>query len=320
MVKFAPVFLMLCLTVLSVPIALAQVQVKVVLEPSEIPYHKPAFLSLVVEAPETVEVQLPDLRDILLEATLIGDKKAVADYRKESLGEGRVRITETYALNPNYVQDYTFDPLSVTVGEETITVPGPTLRVRDLTEEEILAAEQFDETLVGGPMAISRPLTQRWQFWAILFVIAVALTVALAYWWRTRKEFQELDEGIESWAKALMRLENLSARNLPKQGYYEAYYVDLSAILRYYIEGRFQIHAPERTSQEFLFEIMKDDTFDSDQQAFLKAFLNLCDRVKFAKHQPGLIHMEESFVQVRKFVEDTIPHEIEADSEEEAVA
>ena len=102
-------------------------------------------------------------------------------------------------------------------------------------------------------------------------------------------------------------MEALSQRNLPKQGYYGSYYVDLSAILRYYIEGRFHLRAPERTTQEFLSEMMEGELFDESQQTFLQSFLRLCDRVKFAKYQPGMIEMEESFVQVRKFIEETIP-------------
>ncbi len=312
----------LCALMLWMPIAVAQVQVEAILEPSEVPYYKQSFLRLVVEAPEGVEVKLPDLRPILIEAKLLNDQSAVADYSKEPLEEGRVRTTETYALDPIFVQDYTFAPISIAVGDETVTVPGPTLRIRELTEAEQVAVEQFDGAVVGGPAAMSRPLTERWQFWTLLAVMLVGTLVALIYWWRTHKQLQELDSEIDSWAQALMRLDNLSERNLPRQGHYETYYVDLSAILRYYIEGRFQLHAPERTTQEFLAEMMAGDTFDADQQSFLKTFLRLCDRVKFAKHQPGIIEMEESFVQVRKFVEDTIPHEMEVDTEtdEEAVA
>ncbi len=107
------------------------------------------------------------------------------------------------------------------------------------------------------------------------------------------------------WEKALRRLRELKAKDLPSQGLYEPYYIQLSWILRYYIEDRFGIRAPELTTQEFIETALKNRDFPSEHQSSLIPFLKHCDRVKFAKLEPTLEQMEESFNVVWDFVEKT---------------
>ena len=68
----------------------------------------------------------------------------------------------------------------------------------------------------------------------------------------------------------------------------KTFYFRLSAIMRYYIEERFGLRAPERTTEEFLAEISNADVFNTGQRNYLKSFLKASDIVKFAKHEPQL--------------------------------
>ena len=299
--------------------AFAQISAKVVLEPSEIPFYKQTFLRIEVEAPADVEVTLPDLRPGFEQQQLMTEEAPVADFSNVPLGDGRVRTSETYPLDPIFVKDYVFDPITVIFSTgETITIPAPTLRVRALTPAEEEAIQQFDGDIAGGPAASSKPLTERWEFWTILAIAAIAIAVLLVYWYISYRQLKAIEPAKDPWEVALARLQTLSERNLAKQSKFETYYVDLSSILRYYVEGRFYLHAPERTTPEFLAEMMETDHFTDEQQTFLQSFLGLCDRVKFAKHIPSIIDVEESFVQVRSFVEETIPKDEPV--EEEAAA
>ena len=287
-------------------------QIQVTLSPSEMPYYKSTTYTIEVIAPESTEVELPDLRPQFEAMQMMTEESPVADYRKESIDNGRVKITETYQLEPIFVRDYFFDPVQVLVGGEIIEVQSPALRVRDLTEAEQEAIAQFHSALPGGPEATPRPVTSRWQFWILSGILAVLAVALLVYWWMTRRALGRIEPPKLPWETALARLDALAARNLPKQGKYEAYFVDLSSILRYYIEGRFALQAPERTTPEFLAEMMQTDLFSKSQEDFLKTFLRLCDRVKFAQHEPGMLDMEENFTKVRAFVEETIPREDES--------
>ncbi len=107
------------------------------------------------------------------------------------------------------------------------------------------------------------------------------------------------------WEKALRRLRDLKSKDLPSQGLYEPYYVQLTWILRYYIEDRFHIHAPEQTTQEFIETTMKEKVLTPEQQKLLYSFLSHCDKVKFAQFVPTVEQMEAGFNLVWNFVEET---------------
>ena len=114
----------------------------------------------------------------------------------------------------------------------------------------------------------------------------------------------------------MRRLTELLRRHPLESGRYGAYYVDLSAILRYYIEDRFNAHAPELTTPELLRVIGEASLLGEEQQAFLAEFLRHCDRVKFARYRPSTDEMKSGYAAVKRFVDETAPqaptHEEEA--------
>ncbi len=87
----------------------------------------------------------------------------------------------------------------------------------------------------------------------------------------------------------------------------DAFYVALSQVLREYVEGRFGLHAPERTTEEFLAEAERHGGIPVEQRAALRRFLQACDLVKFA----GLVPTEAEHLDVllvaSAFVNATVP-------------
>jgi hypothetical protein len=72
---------------------------------------------------------------------------------------------------------------------------------------------------------------------------------------------------------------------------------EVSETLRVYVEERFKLRAPERTTEEFLVELQSSTALDSDQKQSLAAFLESCDLVKFARFEPNesaLLELHES--------------------------
>ncbi len=61
----------------------------------------------------------------------------------------------------------------------------------------------------------------------------------------------------------------------------------ISDALRQYLEQRFQLRAPERTTEEFLLDLQKTVLLSPDQKETLKEFLGRCDLIKFSKHEPA---------------------------------
>lgn len=87
-------------------------------------------------------------------------------------------------------------------------------------------------------------------------------------------------------AMALDALRRLDASGLDTPEKVAAFYTRVSAILRHYLDWRFGLRAPERTTEEVLREAAAGRA-TAGHGAVLGAFLGLCDRVKFARHRPG---------------------------------
>jgi hypothetical protein len=90
-----------------------------------------------------------------------------------------------------------------------------------------------------------------------------------------------------------------------KAGKIKEFYERVSDILRHYIEHRFNLRAPERTTEEFLAELTYTNMLPRSDQERLGEFLRHCDLVKFAKHQPTAEQIQKTFNLVKDFIETT---------------
>lgn len=106
---------------------------------------------------------------------------------------------------------------------------------------------------------------------------------------------------------ALRELRELSG--LLREGMDQEFVRRVSRVLRVYIQERFGIRAPHRSTEEFLHEARQSEALDDDQRRLLQGFLAQCDLVKFARHRVVLSEMQALFHAAREFVEGTIPRE-----------
>lgn len=107
---------------------------------------------------------------------------------------------------------------------------------------------------------------------------------------------------------AYRELERLREERLVEKGQLEEFTVRLSAILRRYIEGRFGLRAPERTTEEFLQELAgfrQESVLTDGHRKALEGFLVHTDLVKFAALDPSTDDIQRSFDLIRSFIEET---------------
>ena len=71
--------------------------------------------------------------------------------------------------------------------------------------------------------------------------------------------------------------------------------MELSAIARRYLEARFQLHAPEQTTEEFLRDAASAGKLSPAHQQLVTDFLEQSDLVKFARYQPGQPDMRAAY-------------------------
>ena len=147
-----------------------------------------------------------------------------------------------------------------------------------------------------------------WWLWLLLLAIAAA---AVAFWmWKRRRPASPAVAvaPLTPYEVAIRALQRLREENPPV----EEFYTRLSDIVRCYLEDQLGLRAPERTTEEFLYEASRDHALSAEHKELLAAFLQESDLVKFARFRPGADDMNRAFDAAEKFVHDTQPRVEEA--------
>ena len=101
---------------------------------------------------------------------------------------------------------------------------------------------------------------------------------------------------------ARKELDALLKEKLAERGEFQEFYVQLTGIVRRYIERTTGIHAPEQTTEEFLRDPEAQRAFSFEKAQRLRSFLEAADMVKYAAVKPGQRELEESVDRAREFV------------------
>jgi hypothetical protein len=81
----------------------------------------------------------------------------------------------------------------------------------------------------------------------------------------------------------------------------------VSDTIRCYLEERFDFRAPERTTEEFLYELQNTNLLSLEQKRSLASFLEKCDLVKFAKYEPVELELRDLHGSALNLVNETAP-------------
>jgi len=133
---------------------------------------------------------------------------------------------------------------------------------------------------IKPPVAVPNPWAWVWWTGGVLAVAAlVALVIALL---RRKQQARAYVPPVPPHVRARQKLEAaLLLINDPR-----AFAIAVSDAVRIYLEERFQLRAPERTTEEFLRDLQKTSVLTEQQKNSLSAFLEQCDLVKFARFEP----------------------------------
>jgi hypothetical protein len=200
-------------------------------------------------------------------------------------------------------------------------IPAFTFEFRDANEQESKTYELTTEpvdieviSLLGeqrGKLSIAdiedvvdMP-TKTALWWLLPAVVVVGGAGGLWLYFRRKKTKAAIRIFKSPHEIAYARLQVLIQRDLVKAGRVKEFYEAISDILRHYIEDRFELRAPERTTEEFLFEIRDTGALSQDHTKSLAEFLTHCDLVKFAKHSPTNEQIQHTFDLAKNFIEQT---------------
>jgi len=286
-----------------VPTAAAPVSIRAWVEPKEVTIGDPIRYTVEVSAAADTEVLVPVLSGTLGAFTItdFGDQPT----RKDN---GRVFVTRWYTLTIFETGDH--------------LVPAPKVQYR-IPGEDLHEAEG-EEVLVGVTSLLAQdknPADIRdikppeevpfdWRPYGIVAgaVAAVGLLGAGFFYLLNRPRRKYIVPPRPAHETALAALNRLRTQRLIEAGRFEAYYVELSSIVRRYLEDGFHLRAPEMTTEEFLTTVASDGRLVAAHRRLLGEFLSQADLVKFARLLPTLNDTEAAYDAARRFVEESRPH------------
>ncbi|MCR4337608.1 MAG: DUF4381 family protein [Candidatus Omnitrophica bacterium] len=146
-----------------------------------------------------------------------------------------------------------------------------------------------------------------WLLYLSIFIVLSIIIAGCIQYIRYRRALalKKAEIRLSAWEVAYQELNQLQEGDLMQQTNVKEYYIQLSEVIRRYMENRFGIRASEMTTEEFLDFLKTAQALSETQKESLKRFMNHCDMVKFAKYPATLEEMQESFQLARQLIDET---------------
>ncbi len=268
----------------------------------------PLVLVIEVRAEPGVELLMPEFGEAL-------DRFTIVDFSKAETADdaGATISSQRYTLQAAHSGPQTIPPLLIEfVDRREGHAPAPNGEDAYELLTEPLDFEVASALPDGAPLTLRAALGElgpmkrdggpRWA-WALAAIAALALAgpfaVRAASDWRARARRRS------AYDVAREALDVLLMAPRPTAAEMDAFFVELSGIIRRYLEDRFGLRSPELTTEEFLEELAESPDLVRSHQRLLREFLSRADLVKFAHFVPEPRDVEESLDSARRFLEAT---------------
>ena len=238
--------------------------------------------------------------------------KDYKSYPPEKDKEGKIINRSEYNITTFTTGEYVIPPIEI-----TYTHPGG--KKKSISSERIfITVKSVGETQaeMEDIRGLKPPIDIRGN-WRVLYSVALLLLVAGIFAWfylRSKAKALKIPEIPEeftkpAWEVAVSELQRLKDSDLLERKLAKQYYINLSEIIRRYIQRRFQIVALDRTTQEIKQEL-KGIKIDRGIIELIHNFLEDCDLVKFAKFTAPAEKIDENWQQGIDIVDSTKPVEV----------
>jgi len=284
------------------------VTVTVRLEPSALMIGDTITLTVEAVAEDGIELLMPEFGQAL-------DRFAIREFvPKQSVdADGRTVSTQRYTLEPPLSGPQSIPPLLIEFvdrrpgqraapeGEDTYELI--TERIAFEVGSIVPKGAVDDLKPERGPLA---PLRERGPLWPWLLAAAALAAAAVPIAWRRLAAARAARLRRSAYDLARARLDALVAKPRPAdEQTIDAFFVELSAIIRSYLERRFELRAPELTTEEFLAVASGSPDLTGEHRSFLRDFLRRADMVKFARFIPAPADIESALSAASRFLDQT---------------
>ncbi|MBQ4198689.1 MAG: hypothetical protein II649_02285 [Kiritimatiellae bacterium] len=230
------------------------------------------YVTFTVVSPPGEKVVLPDLRDRFQGFSV------AEDFAEEPITDkdGKTTSVTRWRLEPEpFARRYRLAPFAVQAGDGLFAT-APVLFDPPAARDDVSGAMEVDPSKDLPPLS-----------WKLVGICAAALAGALlvlaaAYFIFRKIRLAVRVHRMSPIERAMYELDKLLKKGLPGRGFYKDFYVELTMVVRRYIERQYGIRAPNLTTDEFLRAAGGNEAFSRASVAELKAFLESADLVKFA--------------------------------------
>lgn len=248
------------------------VELKVDSDTARIDPGRSVFLTLALRTPKGASAEPPDLRPRVRGFSL------AEDFADEPVTgkDGYTTKVVNWKLVPEPCADvYKVAPFAVTVVGGESFVAGPVYFEPPADRPSAEGGIEID------PKKDLPPLSWRLVAWCAAAVAGALLVLALAVVlvrYVARRVREHLMSPIE---RAWVELDRLIKKGLPGRGRYKDFYVELTMVVRRYVQRKYGIRAPHLTTEEFFRELAESGK-GAAASSGLREFLESADLVKFA--------------------------------------
>ncbi len=257
------------------------------------------MLTIKVEAPSYLEIKLPDLRD-----RFSGFSTAEDFFMPPVTSNDRTLQTHRWRLTPEPAAErYRLAPFAVTIIDKRHNPPHTSSFA---TKPVLFPSPAARPPVTGEPEVTPEPVwipptAKTVSLWILSMLAGIAL-LAAALFGLTKLSRRLREYRMSPVERAIAELQRLLNRNLPAKGLFKEFYIELTMVVRRYIEREHGIRAPEQTTQEFLEAAAQQPSFTSEVVTQLKTFLESADLVKFAGQEATIAMAEDATVKARTYI------------------
>jgi hypothetical protein len=267
------------------------VSVTLTATPGRVFLEQDILLSIRVTTPASTSVTLPSIHDRLLGFMDAGHFDREPHSSGASITQERV-----IQLTPLIADEYRIAPMAFIYTDKATTPPTAGWLA---TPPLVFQLEAVTDHAVGNdikstlsPIWVYPPLRTVSGYVGILLII---LVIGFMGWKLIRRAHRRIRlMRMSPRERAMEELNELLAQKLVEKKQFKDFYVELTMVVRRYIERQHHIRAPEQTTEEFLAAVSKDPRFDSEIVLRLRKFLEAADLVKFAAYQPDSSNVSSS--------------------------
>jgi len=284
---FNLILALLCLTCFSIKTNAQAIQAEAKLQQYTIRIGDQTKLFISVRQPVKAHVNFPKLMDtVVSKVQVVSINKPDTAY--DQTDKSAITVTQSYTITSFDAGSYTIPGFSI--GSENGSAKTNELTLQVETVKVDTTKSIYD---IKQPFAVSYTwldwVHDNW-YWIAGPLVLIALIVGAIIYLRKRPKpvapvVKIVEPLVPPHIVAMNKLKELRDKKLWQQEQVKQYHIELSDIVREYLEKRYVIKTHEKTTDEILASLKRMDITDENRDK-LKQILVLADLVKFAKEKP----------------------------------